>query len=278
MPYRRPCRIKGCKPYITANDLKRALHAEEFELYYQPQVDIETGDIVGLETLLRWSHLVHGFIPPSEFITLAETTSLIVPVGEWVFNEACRQWKLWQSANEPRTIAVNVSSLQLQQRSFVRFVEGCLTQWQIDPCQIEIELVETVFIDRRASNTVCELRDLGLRIAIDDFGTGYSSLSYLVTHHVDRLKIPKEFVTHAPFDARHAVIVRSIIKLARDLDIDVVAEGVENQAQAGFLINAGCRNAQGFYYATPTNAEGLTALLHEGRIKSLSHASFLTTD
>jgi EAL domain-containing protein (putative c-di-GMP-specific phosphodiesterase class I) len=209
---------------------------------------------------------------------LAEATSLIVPVGEWVFNEACRQWKLWQVAHEPRTIAINVSSLQLRQTSFVRFVEDCLTQWQIDPCEIEIELVETVFIDRRASSTMRELKDFGLRIAIDDFGTGYSSLSYLLTHHVDRLKIPKEFVAHAPFDARHAVIVRSMIKLARDLNIDVVAEGVENHAQAGFLINAGCRNAQGFYYAMPTNAEGLTALLREGRIKSLSHASLLTTD
>jgi EAL domain-containing protein (putative c-di-GMP-specific phosphodiesterase class I) len=266
---RRPTRIKGCKPYITADELKQALHAEEFELHYQPQVDIETRDIVGLETLLRWRHLIHGFIPPSQFISLAEKTSLIVPVGEWVFNEACRQWKLWQKANAPRTIAINVSSLQLQQRSFVRFVQDCLTQWEINPGEIEIELVETVVIDHRASNTLRELRDLGLRVAIDDFGTGYSSLSYLVTHHVDRLKIPKEFVANAPFDARHAVIARSIVQLARDLDIDVIAEGIENHAQAGFLISAGCRYAQGFYYATPTNAEGTTALLREGRIKSL---------
>ncbi|CAA2141671.1 EAL domain-containing protein [Hyphomicrobium sp. ghe19] len=203
------------------------------------------------------------------FIGLAETTSLIVPVGEWVFNEACRQWKLWQQANTSRTISLNVSSLQLQQRSFVRFVQDCLTRWEINPSEIEIELVETVAVDHRAANTLREFRDLGLRIAIDDFGTGYSSLSYLVTHQVDRLKIPKEFVAHAPFDARHAVVARSIIQLARDLDIDVVAEGIENHAQAGFLISAGCRYAQGFYYAMPSSAEGVTALLREGRIKSV---------
>lgn len=269
MAARRPTRIMGCQPYITANELKQALHAEEFELHYQPQVDIETGDIVGLEALLRWRHFTHGFIHPSQFIGLAETTSLIVPVGEWVFNEACRQWNLWQQANTSRTISLNVSSLQLQQRSFVRFVRDCLTRWEINAGEIEIELVETVAVDHRAANTLRELRDLGLRIAIDDFGTGYSSLSYLVTHQVDRLKIPKEFVANAPFNARHAVVARSIIQLARDLDIDVVAEGVENHAQAGFLISAGCRYAQGFYYAMPSSAEGVTALLREGRIKSV---------
>ena len=269
MAARRPTRIKRCQPYVTAGELKQALHAEEFELHYQPQVDIETGDIVGFEALLRWRHLTWGFIPPSQFIEVAEKTFLIVPIGEWVFNEVCRQWKLWQQANTSRTISVNVSSIQLQRQSFVGFVRDCLTRWEIIPGEIEIELVETVAIDHRVGNTLRELRDLGLRIAIDDFGTGYSSLSYLVTHHVDRLKIPKEFVAKAAFDARHAAVARSIVRLARDLDIDVVAEGVENHAQAGFLISAGCRYAQGFYYATPTNAEGATALLREGRIKSL---------
>jgi EAL domain-containing protein (putative c-di-GMP-specific phosphodiesterase class I) len=270
MAARRRTRIKGCKPYITPQELKQALRGQEFVLYYQPQVDIETGSIVGFEALLRWHHGVHGFVLPSQFIPLAEQTSLISPVGKWVFNEACRQWKLWQNANVPRTISVNVSAFQLQQRSFIPFVRNCLAQWEINPRGLEIELVETALIDHRASDTLQELKELGLSIAIDDFGTGYSSLSYLRTNQVDRLKIPREFVAEAPVDARHAVIVRSIVQLARDLNMDVVAEGVENHAQATFLSSVGCRLAQGFFYATPRSAEGATALLREGRIKPLN--------
>jgi diguanylate cyclase (GGDEF)-like protein len=254
-----------------AEELRQALEEGDLELYYQPQVDLTTGRIIGLEALVRWNHRTRGLLPPSSFIPIAERTGAVLPLGEWVMNEACRQLKLWQDEGvAPAVMAVNVSGVQVKGASELkRGVETSLDRWGLDPGQIELELTESVLMEatQRHSDTLDELRRLGVAIAIDDFGTGYSSLKYLTLYPVNRLKLAQDLVFRVTIDYRNAAVVRAAIRLAHELGVDVIAEGVETEAQVRFLMGAGCKQAQGYYFSRPVTAERATILLRAGRIE-----------
>ncbi len=258
----------------VAEELRMALEEGEFELYYQPQVELATGRITGVEALVRWNHSTRGLLTPASFIPIAERTGVIALLGDWILNEACRQLKTWHAEGiAPPVLAVNVSGVQLKSGSELeREIETCLVRWNVNPSDIEFEITESVLMEatQRNANMLENLRRLGTRIAIDDFGTGYSSLKYLTTYPVNRLKLAQEFVFRVTVDYRNAAVVRAAIRLAHELGLDVIAEGVETEAQMRFLIGAGCEEAQGYYFSRPVPADRATALLREGRIDGVS--------
>jgi len=249
----------------------RDLDHGELELYYQPQVELATGRITGLEALIRWNHKTRGLLSPAVFIPIAERTGTAHALGNWVFEESCRQLKLWQIEGiAPQVLAVNVSGVQLKGSADLdREVAASLSRWGIDPSGLELELTESVLMEatQRHKNTLENLRQLGTKIAIDDFGTGYSSLKYLTTYPVNRLKLAQEFVFRVTVDYRNAAVVRAAIRLGHELGLEVIAEGVETEAQMRFLIGAGCEHAQGYYFSRPVTAARATELLREGRIQ-----------
>jgi diguanylate cyclase (GGDEF)-like protein len=254
-----------------AEELRLAIGGSELELYYQPLVEIRSGAIVGLETLVRWNHPTRGLILPSIFILIAERTGAIIPLGHWVFEEGCRQLKRWRDQGiAPEILAVNVSGVQFKRASDLPLeIAATLARWGIKPGNIEVEVTETVLMEitKKDGETFERLRQTGVRIAIDDFGTGYSSLKYLTIYPVNRLKIAQELVSRVTTDSRNATVVCAAIRLAKELGIEVIAEGVETKAQANFLLSAGCAYAQGYYFSRPVNAERATELLQHGKIE-----------
>jgi diguanylate cyclase (GGDEF)-like protein len=255
----------------VADELRAALDHGDLELYYQPQVELATGRLTGLEALIRWNHKARGLLTPAAFISIAERTGTALPLGNWVFDEACRQLKLWQDEEiAPQVLAVNVSAVQLKGRSELeREVAASLSRWHVDPGRLELELTESVLMEatQRHKNTLETLRQLGTKIAIDDFGTGYSSLKYLTTYPINRLKLAQEFVFRVTVDYRNAAVVRAAIRLANELGLEVIAEGVETEAQMRFLIGAGCEQAQGYYFSRPVTVAQVTEMLRAGRVE-----------
>jgi diguanylate cyclase (GGDEF)-like protein len=252
-----------------SDELRAAIDADELELHYQPQVDLGTGQIIGLEALVRWNHKTRGQLGPASFIAVAEQTGTVLPLGQWVVEESCRQLKIWRDqAIAPPVLAVNISGVQFKGASeFRRDLEQSLQRWDIEPGCIELELTESVLMDatQKYGDMLNSIRRLGMKIAIDDFGTGYSSLKYLTVFPVSRLKLAQEFVFRVTADYRNAAVVRATIRLANELGIEVIAEGVETEAQMEFLMAAGCRQAQGYYFSRPVPAEIVTRMLREGR-------------
>jgi EAL domain-containing protein (putative c-di-GMP-specific phosphodiesterase class I) len=217
-----------------------------------------------MEALLRWRHPESGLVPPSEFIPLAEENGLIEVIGQWVLCTACAQAKAWQNAGlPPFRMAVNLSERQLRQTGIVQDVRDALEDAALDPCYLELEITETSVMKRaeHAAKTLDALRELGTAIAIDDFGTGFSSLSYLKRFPVDRLKIDRSFVRDIPQDANDVALARSIVALGHSLNLGIVAEGVETQAQKDTLTAIGCDAMQGFLYSKPGSADELANLL-----------------
>jgi diguanylate cyclase (GGDEF)-like protein len=258
---------------IITDELRGAAERDELELYYQPQVDIRSGRIAGMEALLRWNHPTRGQIPPSVFIPIAERSGQIQPLGQWALDAACRQLQLWQSEGiAPETVGVNFSALQFKGSADVdRDVAASLDKWGIAPGKIEIELTESVLMDitQQQSDRFERLRRRGVRIAIDDFGTGYSSLNYLANYPINRIKIAQELVFGVDTDSRSATVVRAAIRLAHELGIEIIAEGVETEGQEKFLLSAGCEHAQGYYFSRPVTAARATALLRTGTIRPI---------
>jgi predicted signal transduction protein with EAL and GGDEF domain len=245
-------------------DLQRAIENSEFELYYQPQVQASALELAGMEALLRWHHPERGMVPPDEFIPMAEGTGQIVVLSEWVLRTACQDARRLQlSSQTERTVAVNVSPLHFQKSGFVKTVQRILTETGLEPRFLELEVTEGLLLDNteQAIDTLAELRALGISIAIDDFGTGYSSLSYLKRLPVDKIKIDKAFIRDLMADTRDAAIVDSIITMAHNLGMEVVAEGVETEAQHQFLLEHGCDSFQGFFFARPMPFERFTVWL-----------------
>ncbi len=244
--------------------LRRALEDGSLELHYQPQVDVQTGRIVGAEALLRWHHPVRGYISPTSFIPIAEDTGLIVPLGEWVFDRACAQAAAWQKLGFPKIpIAVNVSGVQFQRQDLRAVVRRKLDAYSLDPALLHVEITETAIVAarERAIELLRELRALGVRLALDDFGTGYSSLSYLKSFPIDALKIDRSFVAEMLTDHTTASIIEAIISMTRILGLSVIAEGVEDHAQFAFLKQIGCDTVQGFYISTALPADEFAKML-----------------
>jgi len=234
------------------HDLRHALDNGELVLHYQPQVSCITGDVIGMEALLRWVHPRRGTIAPAQFIPLAEATGLIVPMGEWVVRTACHEGReLQQTLGRDLVIAVNMSPRQFRQKNLASLVEVALRESGLPAHCLEIEITEqTLMTNSPTTNeTLMELRKLGVKIAIDDFGTGFSSFSYLLQYEVDRLKIDRSFVNRSAEDPTAAAIVRAIISMAHGLNLKVVAEGVETNDQLNFLLRRRCDEAQGFYFS-----------------------------
>jgi diguanylate cyclase (GGDEF)-like protein len=255
----------------VADELRLALDRGELELYYQPQVELATGRIIGLEALIRWNHQTRGLLTPAAFIPIAERTGAILPLGKWIFESACQQLKLWRAEGiAPPVLAVNVSGVQFKSAAELeREVAESLSRWNISPGDIELELTESVLMEatQRHSTALQNLRELGVKIAIDDFGTGYSSLKYLTQYPVNRLKLAQEFVFRVTVDYRNAAVVRAAIRLANELGLEVIAEGVETEAQVRFLLGAGCEQAQGYFFSRPVTAQKASELLRMGRIQ-----------
>jgi len=248
--------------------LRHALQHGEFELYYQPQVDLESGAVVGLEALIRWRHPILGMVRPDRFINLAEETGLIVPIGAWVLRTACRQNRDWQHAGYgPLRIAVNLSARQFAQPGLVRDIARVLEDTGLAPTCLEIELTESLVMEdvEGAIHTMRELKSMGVKLSIDDFGTGYSSLSYLRRFPVDVLKIDRSFVRDITSSADDAAMVAAIIELARGLRMRVIAEGVETEAQLDYLKQRGCDEVQGHVYARAASGADVEAMLRAGR-------------
>jgi diguanylate cyclase (GGDEF)-like protein len=247
--------------------LRRALERQEFSLVYQPKVSLKTGDITGAEALLRWTHPTRGQVSPAEFIPVAEDSGLILPIDKWVLREACTQARTWLNAGLPLfTMAVNVSAMELRSEKYLDGIFEILEQTGLDPSFLELELTESVLMKRPASteSILRTLRAKGIRLAVDDFGTGYSSLSYLRKFSMDTLKIDQSFVrtiTTAPDDT---AIVTAIISMGRNLDLRVVAEGVETAEELEFLQAHQCDEAQGFYLSRPVRSQQFASLLANG--------------
>lgn len=243
--------------------LRHALEREEFFLEYQPQVDIETGRIIGYEALVRWQHPDLGVMPPGKFIPLAEESGLIVPIGEWVLRSACAQNKAWQAAGfPPIRVAVNVSPRQLRHESLLGAVGRALRETGLHPNWLELELTESIMQDAdEAIRLLSQLQAIGVQIAIDDFGTGYSSLNHLKRYPIHKLKIDQSFVRDVTHDPHDRAIVTAIIALAHSLNLKAIAEGVETEEQLAYLRSLKCDEAQGYFLGRPMPAQNATKLL-----------------
>jgi EAL domain-containing protein (putative c-di-GMP-specific phosphodiesterase class I) len=249
---------------MLETNLRRALERQEFRLYYQPQIDMQSGSVNGVEALIRWQHPDLGLVSPLEFIPLLEETGLILPVGEWVIRTACKQIREWLDAGfPPLTMAVNLSARQFRQPNLIEMIEQALNEFNIPPGQLELELTESVMMDNleETVETLKKLKLLGLKIAIDDFGTGVSSLGYLKHFPIDTLKISHDFVLNLPADSADASIASAVISLARNMQLSSVAEGVENQGQLDFLRGQDCERMQGFLFSRPIPSDQMTTLL-----------------
>ena len=249
------------------NDLRLALTRREFFLMYQPQVDLRTGEVTGLEALLRWQHPELGLIPPNTFIGIAESSGLIIPIGEWVLRTACSQARRWQDEGlPPVSVAVNVSALQFRQQGFCDLVRSVLEDSGLNGKYLELELTESLLLTNADMmfSIFQELKEFGIRLAIDDFGTGYSSLGYLKQFKVNRLKISRSFVQDIPANSNDATITAAIIRMAKALNLTVLAEGVENEAQLTFLRAKKCYTIQGFYFSKPLADDQITQYLRKG--------------
>jgi diguanylate cyclase (GGDEF)-like protein/PAS domain S-box-containing protein len=251
------------------NGLRRALEQGEFVLHYQPQINLATGAVFGAEALIRWHHPELGMLPPGRFISIAEDSGLIVPIGDWVLQEACRQAVAWCKAGLPELlIAVNLSVVQFRHGDVLKSVTQALAESGLEPALLELELTESILIKdaEKVLATVRQLKSLGVKLSIDDFGTGYSSLSYLKRFDVDKLKIDQSFVRDMVDDAHDAVIVGTIIQMAKSLGLTTIAEGVEDERQLAMLRLAHCDEAQGYYFAHPMPADEFESFILNGEI------------
>lgn len=237
--------------------LRVALERQELFLMYQPQSDTNTGEIVGVEALLRWKHPELGMVPPDRFIRVAENSGLIIPIGEWVMRTACSTAKSWQEIGlRPLPVAVNVSAIQFRQEGFLDTVRRILNETQLAPEYLELELTESVLLSNvsQMQAQLQLLKEMGVKLSIDDFGTGYSSLAYLKQFPVGKLKIDRSFVKNIPGNTDDSAIAAAIVSMAKSLNLKVIAEGVENQDQLAFLQSRGCDEVQGFYLCKPISA------------------------
>ena len=256
-------------------ELRLALERDEFSVFYQPIMQIATNQLIGFEALVRWFHPQRGLVMPGEFIPIAEETGLIVPLGEWILRESCRQVREWQRrfpANGDLTISVNLSCKQFMQFDLVERISNILRETELEPRFLRLEVTESHVMENSdmAITIMNNLRDLGVQLSIDDFGTGYSSLSYLQRLPINYLKIDRSFINLMNSNHENGEIVRTIVMLAKNLNMKVIAEGIETEEQALKLINLDCQFGQGYFYSKPTNAANAENILADSQQLNIS--------
>jgi EAL domain-containing protein (putative c-di-GMP-specific phosphodiesterase class I) len=255
----------NCKITII-NGLHKALENKEFEIYYQPKIITSSQSVVGVEALLRWNHPLHGPISPAEFIPLAEETGMIIAIGEWVLQEACKTYKEWESLGiAPEYLCINISPRQLSDPQFINKINNAINEHHFIAQHLEIEITESVAIDNFDDifTKLNQIREIGVKVALDDFGTGYSSLSYLRQFPIDSLKIDRSFIKDVMIDSQTAAIVTSIISIAHNLNLPVIAEGVETEEQFHFLYDLQCDYIQGYFISPPVPTNEIEVLLKQ---------------
>src|SRR5450432_1491033 len=265
--FRPAMNLRAVERQFIEEGLRRALEHDEFTLQYQPKINFRTGSIIGAEALIRWTHPMRGPIAPAQFIPVAEDCGLIMPIGNWVLQKACKQASAWIDSGLPlASIAVNVSAMEFRDEKFAGGLFAILEKTGLDPHALELELTESVLMKHaESSSAVLEtLRLRGIKVALDDFGTGYSSLSYLRNFPIDALKIDQSFVAQIAADRDEASIVIAVISMARSLKLRVVAEGVETLEQLAFLQAHECDEAQGYYFSRPVGPQEFAELLRTG--------------
>lgn len=252
-------------------DLHSAIEKNQLQVYYQPLIDLQTNQIYGAEALIRWKHPLHGFIPPVHFIPLAEETGLIISIGAWVMEEACRQTQAWHKMGfNHLKIAVNVAEKQLRQENIIEMIKSILDKTSFDARFLELEITETAILDETITRLVKDFKALGLQLAVDDFGTGYSGLSYLKRFAIDKIKIDQSFIRDIPTSNDSITIVSAILAMAKELNVKTLSEGVETKEQLEFLQAKGCDYAQGYYYSKPVEASLFFELLLKYQKSSIS--------
>jgi len=265
--FKRDLNLRAVKRQSLEDSMRHALERQEFAVHYQPKVNLENGEIVGVEALIRWLHPELGLVSPAEFIPIAEECGLMVPIGRWVLGQACHQAQAWQEIGlAPIRIAVNISAAELRSRDFLSGVGVILAETGLDPHLLEFELTETFMVqDSTAMLAVLrDLKRLGIKLALDDFGTGYSSLNHLKRFPIDTLKIDRSFVSTVTTNADDASIVCAVISMGKNLHMRVVAEGVETREQLAFLQDRECPFGQGYYFSQPLTGEACIRLLRRG--------------
>jgi len=266
--------LKAVERQSLESGLRRALEREEFLLHYQPKVNLETGDITGVEALIRWRQPDRGLVPPSQFVPIAEDCGLILHIGRWVLREACRQARAWQDAGLPTVpVAVNVSAVEFRDKGFVEGVRAILSETGLEACYLDLELTEGVLMEDGESTAAVlrTLKMMGVHLAVDDFGTGYSSLSYLRQFPIDVLKIDKSFVHQISGDPNDSAIVSAVIDMGKNLKQRVVAEGIETQEQLAFLQARHCAEGQGYLFSRPLAAAQFAHIVQLGIAETVVH-------
>jgi len=266
--------VRAVERQSIEEGLRRALERGEFVLNYQPKVNLRTGEITGAEALIRWTHPTRGPVSPAQFIPVAEDCGLILPMGNWVLREACKQARVWADTHNPApTIAVNVSAMEFRQDNFLEGLFAILKETGLDPRSLELELTETVLMKRveSAASVLRELRSRGVQVAVDDFGTGYSSLSYLRKFPIDALKIDQSFVRQITMTPQDTTIVSAIISMSRSMNLRVIAEGIETSEELAFLQAQECDEGQGYYFSRPVLAAQFAKLLETGIPETALH-------
>jgi EAL domain-containing protein (putative c-di-GMP-specific phosphodiesterase class I) len=265
--FRTEMNTRAVRRLFTEGSMRRALKQQEFFLQYQPKIYLASGAMIGAEALIRWLDPEVGLVSPGEFVPIAETCHLIVPIGRWVLREACRQVRAWLDADLLAvTVSVNISAVEFRDKDFLAGIALILKETGLPPRYLELELTESILMhDAKSSMTLLQaLKVMGIRLAIDDFGTGYSSLSYLKRFPIDTLKIDQSFVRDITTDGDDAAIVNAVIGMGKSLNQRVIAEGVETPDQLEFLRAEQCDEGQGFHFSHPLSAEDFRLLLETG--------------
>ncbi|MBF0109149.1 MAG: EAL domain-containing protein [Magnetococcales bacterium] len=269
------------KRFALESQLRHAMDHDELRLFYQPQVDLQTGRVMGAEALIRWFHPERGMISPADFIPIAEETGLIVPIGEWVIRTACRQIADWKAMGLPSIrVGVNLSALQFQRQNLIGIIQDALRETGIDPSTLDLEITESAIMDdvAKAVKTLARISELGVHLSIDDFGTGYSSLSQLRHFPFKTLKIDRSFVRFITENAGDKAIVNAIIAMAHSLDQNVIVEGLETEGQLAILRALNCNQMQGFLFSAPVPPDELTQMLRDGKCLPATMASPVAED